>query len=219
VIAEILRLDVERCAREARATNPLFHRAASGAMTRTEAGRYLASMRRLLQDTFGHLIRARDNSEARGDHELARYFTSKLAEEVGHDQWAEQDLARLGTLAPYGVTPVLDELRAYLTETIDRDPSLFLAYILFAEYVTVILGSEFVRLAAECGIPAEALTVVSNHVELDQHHVAEGLTEIDALVGDPAQLEPLREVLATSFGFFQRFGAEVCDADACARAV
>ena len=86
------------------------------------------------------------------------------------------------------------------------------AYILFVEYVTVLLGPEFVRLAEQrCGIPRAALSVIANHVELDVAHVEEGVDAIDDLVEDPADLAPMQAVLKESIVWFDRLCAEVVD--------
>ncbi len=94
-------------------------------------------------------------------------------------------------------------------------PHLYLAYILFAEYLTVKLGPEWVAaLDGRCGVPASALTVATKHIELDQHHVQEGCDEIDALAVDPALPGPLLEMLHESMRHFSAFCDDLYD-DAC----
>ena len=93
---------------------------------------------------------------------------------------------------------------------IDDDPALYLAYILFAEQLVVILGPEWLELLeARCGIPRSSMTVIGNHAELDKEHVESALEEIDDLVGDPRKLPRMRDALRRSIGFFDRFCVEV----------
>jgi hypothetical protein len=104
------------------------------------------------------------------------------------------------------------DLVTFLATTIDRDPVLYLSYILFAEYLIVLLGPEWLRMLEErCGIPRSSMTVIGNHIELDREHVEEALDQIDALVSDPHKLPSMRAVLLETFAYFDRFCADVTD--------
>jgi hypothetical protein len=98
----------------------------------------------------------------------------------------------------------------YLTQTIASDPSLFLAYIAFAEYFVVILGPEWLTLLEKnCGIPKSSMTVIGKHIELDEEHAEEAFGLIDDLVPDPRKLQPMRRVLLESVALFDGFSAEI----------
>jgi hypothetical protein len=214
MIADILRLDIERYAVEVRAKNPLFTRAAAGTLTPWHIATYLENIRYLVRHTPRHLVVSRDRAHEVGDEKLAAHYERRLREEVGHDLWAEQDLATLrsGLPAPPSgrVLASMLELVGYIGGRILERPALHLAYILFAEYLTVIIGPDWLRLLEErCGVEQSAMTVVSKHVELDRSHVEHALEEIDDLVADPRMIGPMREMLHESIVRFENFCAEV----------
>lgn len=215
MIADALRADIERFAHEMQRENALFVGAAEGRLTPDVIARYLNNVRVMIGQTPYFMKRARDRALASGRLELAAYFTSKWAEEEGHDRWASADLTRLRTRFGESsleaeVTPSLRRLMRLLDDAIERDPALYLAYILFAEYHVVLIGPRWLEvLEARCGIPSSMLTVIGKHAELDKEHAAEGLRAIDALVTDPEMLAPMREILRSSMELFQRFCAEV----------
>jgi len=214
MIGRALGSDIERYAAEVRAKNPLFARAANGTLSVRTVGAYLANIHHLIQYTPEYLGRARDRARAAGDEALALHYDHKGREEVGHDKWAERDLERVGHIAaapiPRGTVPAIRSLVHYLAELIDEDPVLYLSYCLFAEYLIVILGPEWLdMLEKNCGIPTSAMTVVANHVELDKDHVEEALEAIDDLVGDPTKLPKMRDALHASFAYFEQFCREL----------
>lgn len=214
MIADALRDDIESYSRGAKNRNPIYLRALDGSLERENVGHYLVNVLHLLRHTPIYLERARKKALERGHMKLAEYFTHKLGEEAGHDQWAASDIDHftndLGVECTDSIAPAMAELLSYLKDTIDQDPTLYLAYILFAEYFTVLEAPEWLALLEErCGVPQEFMSAVANHVELDKDHVHEGLDAIDALVADPSYLGSMRETLRRSIGYFDRFMAEV----------
>jgi hypothetical protein len=102
---------------------------------------------------------------------------------------------------------------AFIERVIDEDPALYLAYILFAEYLVVLLGPQWLELLeSRCGIPRTSMTVIGNHAELDREHVAEAFEVIDALVGDPQKLPAMRRVLRDTIACFEAFCRGVIEA-------
>jgi hypothetical protein len=149
-----------------------------------------------------------------GDLALASHYRHKVQEEAGHDRWAEQDLEGLGVAGiEYGhgeSMTAIGQLIAYLRRAVDRDPSLFLSYMLLAEYLTVLVGPLWLQaLESRCGISPDRLTVLANHVVLDRQHAAEGFREIDILVTSPEKGGPMLEVLRTSLFYYEQFWNEV----------
>lgn len=213
MIGDALRVELERYMAAFKRENPLYTAALSGAFTPEVASRYLVNVRHLLQHTVPYLQRATTRALARRDLRLAEHFQHKLAEERGHDLWADNDLERLsaqfGVTHPPEIVPALVGLLAYLEETIDRDPALYLAYILFVEYVTSDAGEWLELLEERCGIPRDAMSAIGKHVELDGPHTAEGFEAIDALVTAPGMLGPMRRALLRSRDYFQQFCTEV----------
>src|SRR5262249_23738884 len=153
-------------------------------------------------------------AEELGRTELAQYFEQKRQEEVGHDRWADNDIVMLRGMFGVGptVTPAtsITELLGYLRDLITDEPANYLAYILFVEYLTVLVGPEWLKLVEErCGIPMSAMTVVGNHIDLDKTHVVDGLREMDQLVGHASSVEPLRDALHASMKYFDGFCSEM----------
>jgi hypothetical protein len=215
VIANALRVDIEKYSSQAK-LNPAYAMAREGKLGRKSVVLYVSNILHLLRHTPPYLERAKKRALERGDRRLAAFFDEKMAEETGHDRWAEQDLFNLrdsfGVASEGAVTPALRSLLAYLEETIDQDPTLYLSYILFAEYFTVLEGPEWLALLEDrCGVPQGFMTAIANHVELDKEHVAEGLDMIDVLVTDPSYLDSMRRTLHQSIQHFDRFMCEVAE--------
>ena len=228
MIGSALGSEIERFADETRLKNPVFARTREGKLTPDRVGAYLANVHFLISHTPFFLTRAGDRARELGDPKLAEHFAHKFIEEHGHDAWAERDVSRLAAIPGNDFSrkalPSMVALTDFLTGIVEGDPVLFLAYELFAEYLIVILGPEWLTMLEErCGIPRSSMTVIANHVELDKDHVEEGLETIDDLVGDPRKLPELRETLRTTFELFDKFCAELIErgeaSDAGARAI
>ncbi len=218
MIAAALREDIETYARRCRDENPIFCRAADGTLLKATVTRYIANVHYLIQHTPQYLARARDNARAQGDHKLAAHYAHKLAEEMGHDVWAERDLASLtriaGATSDVRVTGAMRRLVEMVGRIIDEDPVLYLAYIAFAEYLIVILGPEWLDLLERhCGIPMTSMTVIGNHIELDRDHAEEAFDQIDDLVGDPRKLRPMRQVLTDTLAIFDEYCMELAEGE------
>jgi hypothetical protein len=213
MIASTLRVELERYAAQMRVSNPLFFKAADGSLTSACMTLYLANVRHLVLHTPIHLTRAASRARELGDPALAEHYENKRGEEHGHDAWADRDIERMSMMSSRGSQDVLSpfcDLVEFIGNVIDEDPALYLSYILFAEYLIVLLGSEWLALLEErCGIPRTSMTVVGNHIELDRDHADAALDQIDALVGDQKKLPRMREVLRDVLAHFDRFCAEV----------
>ena len=218
MIADALRLEIEAHAERVRQRNPFLLKAAAGQVSPVEVERYLVTLHYMIARTHPNLVRARERAREAGLVALEGYYAEKLREETGHDRWAEHDLEVLrrssGATGRCEPVPAAEELDAFLSATIDRDPVLYLAYVLWAEYFTVLAGGELAQhLVGACDIAPEALTCLVKHVELDKDHTEENLDVLDALVADPQMLDPLRQVLLESMGLFDRLCAQVVEAD------
>lgn len=213
MIAAILKTDIETFAERMR-RSPLLRLAQQGRVSPQAVAAYLTSILSLIRHTPIYLERARVRAEHLGERELADYFATKLREETGHDRWAENDVASLSSafavVTPERPLPSVSGLIGYLRSAIDDDPARYLAYILFAEYFTVLLGPEWISaLENNCGVASSSMSVVERHVELDRRHVREGLAEIDLLVRDAARIAPIRETLERSMAYFSGFCDEL----------
>lgn len=216
MIAAALRVEIERHAERMRRDNALLCRAAAGRLAPEHVARYLASVQQLVLHTPIHLAAARRRATDLGRPQLAEHFAHKLGEEHGHDAWAERDLQRVSPLqrvpSRVDAAPAMRGLIDYVASIVDRDPALYLAYILVAEYVTVLLGPEWLhQLEARCGIARTSMTVIGNHAELDKAHTQEAFDHLDELVADPRALPALRQVVAESLRLFDAFCTEVVE--------
>lgn len=218
MIAAALREDIESYARRCRQENRIFCMAAEGSLSKATVTRYIANIHYLIQHTPDYLARARDRAQALGDAPLAKHFAHKLAEEIGHDVWAERDLASLtrmtGSSVDVRVTSAMRRLVELVARIIDEDPALYLSYIAFAEYLIVILGPEWLELLERrCGIPMTSMTVIGNHIELDREHAEEAFDQIDDLVGEPHKLRPMRQALAETLALFDEYCMELAEGE------
>ncbi len=210
MIGDALRLEIERYAARMPLDNPLYTRAAAGTLQAEHLVAYLKSVHLLVQHTPIHLHRAEARANALADRPLARHYRAKRGEEQGHDAWAERDLGRVSAqvVRPIATAahPAMLAMIAFIERVIDEDPALYLSYILFAEYLIVLLGPQWLELLeSRCGIPRASMTVIGNHAELDREHVSEAFEVIDALVGDPRKLPAMRRVLRESIAGFETF--------------
>jgi hypothetical protein len=214
MIAASLQVEIERHARQMRLENPLLRRAHAGTLAPEHVSAYLAGIHDLVAHTPLHLARARRVAQERGADRLAAHFARKLGEEEGHEAWAAQDLALVGAMrrpqVAVGASRAMGDLVDYVASVLERDPAHYLAYVLVAEYVTVLLGPEWVdALESRCGITRTAMTVIGNHAELDRAHTQEAFDDLDELVADPRALPAMRQVVAESLALFAAFCAEV----------
>jgi len=217
MIALSLRDQIDVYASTLKTGNALFRRASEGTLGVEEVAFYLTNIRELVKTTPRQLTVARRHAKRLGNDALAAHFHHKLGEEVGHDRWADEDLEtlrpRVRAVSP-DVCASMRELIAWIDATIEEDPVLHLAYMLFSEYLIVLLGPAWLELLeARCGIPRSSMTVIDKHAELDRDHVDEAMDEIDRLVDDPAKLRRMREVVADATAHFERFCTEVCDSE------
>lgn len=213
MLSQILKEEIETYYAQAKLSNPLYVNAERGKLTSNELTRYVSNVLYLIQHTPVYLKLAELKSREYGMDKLAAFYREKLGEESGHDKWAEEDLDALKKKA--GIIPHKDlsssilALVDYLRQTIENDPSLYLPYILFAEYFTVLAGPSWVaNLEKKCGISPKMMSVVGNHAELDKDHVQDDLKAIDALV-TKEDVEPFLDVLKISVHFYEGFCSDV----------
>ncbi len=215
MISNDLRRAIEAYALQLRDSGELFRHVARGLLTPDAVAYYVTNLRILVEHTAPNLALARECAAKQGNDALAAHFAHKMTEEEGHERWAENDLSNLrrkfSVPASSPSSPAIDDLLVYLRGAIRQEPMTYLAYILFAEYLTVLVGPELLLLLERhCGIPRSSMTVVGRHVELDKGHVAEGLHEIDDLAADERYSLPMQDTLRQSMAYFDQFCTEIC---------
>lgn len=210
MIGKALRMDIEMYAGQVD-RNPILIAIEAGKMTRPMVARYVGGLHFMLCHSAACLVRAKERSEELGNERLAEFFRQRLIDEVGHEVWAENDLHKLQA-KPFPREDVLDAAKAIVSMNegfIETNPALWLAYIAFCEYFTVIKAPEWLLLLEErCGIPRAAMTAVKNHAELDRDHAEEVFDIMDEVITDPKMLSVMRDALRQSISKFEAYCAE-----------
>ncbi len=200
-IADLLKTEIEDFSNRLQQSHPLMAAARAGQLQPETVMQYLTGIRYLLRHSWLHLHAARSQMVSRGNLELAAFYCVKAQQELGHDRWADNDINEMVSVFGLAVPDAPDTMKAmvdYIESLIQKKPSHYAVYIFFAEYFMVHAGAPWAEaLVKNCGIPRRALSAVTKHVELDKHHVHEGMLELDRIFatfeGPQALLETLRE--------------------------
>jgi hypothetical protein len=211
-IGTAVRETIERVTAELRERSPMLSLASSGRFSPRALGSYLESLRYLFQQSQRNLQLAAALTKD-DDPVLAEHFAHKAVEERGHDAWALTDLSQLPAAATKGLSPLgtvvrLVELQRAL---LSRHPLFFFAYVLWAEYFTVLVGDEWIEALAHSGYVPAQLSAVRNHVIADRDHAREGFDVLDTLWRGEPSLEQLSDAIIEAANAFERFCDEVCD--------
>lgn len=169
----------ERLMRESK----LARVAGEGALGPRALALYLESLRYVFLNSQQNLATAAARSRALQFEDLAAHFDEKVVEERGHEAWAQRDLTRLPKQATERLQPAQGSRRlvALQQELIAEHPICFLAYAVWAEYFTAMLGPAWLSMLAQSGYEREDVTAVANHVEADSEHAELGLAALDRL--------------------------------------
>jgi hypothetical protein len=217
MISFALKKRIDEYAAQLEATSELLALARAGTLRIETVALYLVSVRHLVRHTPAELGLARRSALARSRSDLAAYFEQKLAEENGHDLWADDDLGKLrerfGASSEHRPLASMQALIDFVLQLAESDPESYLAYILFAEYFTVVIGPVWIEALRHIGIPADAMTVIGHHVELDVHHVREGSAELDALVRTDDGARRLHAALTATTLHYDAFLAQLAQAN------
>jgi hypothetical protein len=181
--------------------HPLAQLARNGKLPAPALATYLESLRCIFASSERSLRIARERSLQLGDPALVQYFERKLEEEVGHDRWAADDLQQLPAVAKSGSNAAPSALRLIeLQRSLIQDhPLHFVAYILWAEYFSVLVGDSWLDALESSGYARPQVSSVVKHIEADREHSAALIEELDALWhGEPSEADMLRAVQRAS---------------------
>ena len=208
----VLRQTIERAADEVRQTSALAMLVKQGAITPRAIALYLESLRYLFSQSPELLRTAAQRSDALGRAGLADYFRTKVDEEQGHDNWAATDLAKLPAAVTAGVRPAQAavDLVQLQRSLIARDPICYVAYILWAEYLTTLLGAEWLAALAAMGYKREQLSSVSKHLDADQEHAPRGFEELAVLWDAEPATPVVVEAVESAARLFRASCDEIC---------
>jgi pyrroloquinoline quinone (PQQ) biosynthesis protein C len=214
MVAELIKTEIDNYLERLKRTSPLFQNARNGKLQPENIANYVFNIRHLVSQTQFHLALARKRASMKNSPSLAQYFASKMQEEAGHEVWGDEDLERIR--ARYGKAPTprvssfMKKLIDEIEESIERNPALYVVYMLFAEYQTVAAGPEILELMeTNCQIPKEMISVVGNHIELDRDHAEEGLKCADEFLTDSRTIEEARITLLRFITLFEGFCSEM----------
>jgi pyrroloquinoline quinone (PQQ) biosynthesis protein C len=214
LLSETIKQELRARADEMASSHPAVVQARQGKVDSSNVANYLASLQFLFSQTVRHLEQAKAQAVRMGHAELVPFLERKIAEETGHEEWAENDLFQLSRHR--GVTlsgrplPAVVELVDYLDDLTETDPRLYIVYALSTEYFTVLAGPTWIRLLTEhCGVPLAALTAATKHIEADQAHAAHGFSILDELIRDPGLTPEARRTVDRMICLFDQFFREV----------
>ncbi|RZA25060.1 MAG: hypothetical protein EOP10_08000 [Proteobacteria bacterium] len=175
-------------------TEPFNVQLQEGKLSAKSYANFLFSIEYLIKHTPIHLRLAIEKSI---EHpELSHYFRHKFAEEQGHDQWAIDDRAKLEPLVnppermdkkgfarfyPQVSLAMWDYVRE-IERMIMTDPRIYISYIFYTEYLTVLVADKMKVGLSMCGFGEEPVEVLTKHAELDVHHTSEGLEAIETFL-------------------------------------
>lgn len=214
MLSVLVETEVRKHAQNMALSHPAVTQANAGKVAASNVLDYLASLRFLLSRTVPHLRRAKARATDMGLTRLVPYLDQKIAEETGHERWAEDDvreLARhLGSSLAGRPLPAVVELVAFLDELTETDPRLYVVYALCNEYFTVLAGPAWIRgLSENCGVPLQALTAANKHIDADRAHAVHGFSELDELITDAALVPAVEGTIDRTMHLFDRFFREV----------
>lgn len=211
-LATELKTAIERWTSELRTKTELGTLSREGKLSARSVALYLESLRYLFRSSQHNLEVAAAAARELGDAELSRYFARKAAEEKGHELWATDDLSRFPETVVSGLrpSPAILGLVDLQRTLIDEHPVCFVAYALWAEYFTVLVGDEWLDGLAASGFERDRITAIAKHLAADREHAALGFAEIDRLWSGQPESVAVLDVVERAGRIFERFCAEIC---------
>jgi hypothetical protein len=197
---------------EALLQSPLAVLARCGRLPPRALGFYLVSLRYLFASSQHTLRLAAERSAQLGDDKLTEFFRRKTREEVGHDHWATDDLTHLPASTIQRLEPArsVEHLVELQKSAIAEHPLCFVAYILWAEYFSVLVGDSWLDALETSGYARTRVTAISKHLELDRHHAARVLQELDELDDGTLGAQALAATVERACALFEAFCDEIC---------
>ena len=207
-VRAIIEMETKRVA----SNNLFFRKAFEGTLSRKHLTAYLYNLEFLFKQTTVNLTYASNCANERGLFDVAIFMDQKKREEEGHDQWARNDLQHSDLKTDethYRLKPSLSRIFEFVKELITEDPRLFLSYMCFVEYFTVLVAPSFLdNLENKCGISRAAMTSITNHEELDKDHALEDFNVINNFCNDRIIEKRFFEALTESIKLVDSFLSE-----------
>lgn len=195
--------------------NVFFQSVYGGQVTVPEVATFIRNLTYLTQHSQLVLRLAVASAKEKGDDHLADFFVKKIADEDGHHKWGEMDFESIKKQfkVPAAADQIKDEMKSYVEDVqtmVKEDPYQLFVYILFAEYLTVVGGPDFLKAVDKaCGVPKEYMSVIGNHAEIDREHVNDWAKESVELGLTEKDFERCRKVLDRVMGNYDRFCSSI----------
>lgn len=167
--------------------NPFAVAAKNGTLEESHVVTYLTNLVWIFQQHSAKLLPAIEKARILGQNEVVQFMEEKYAEELDHYQWPQEDLKNRGVMvdakSDAGVTPSARGLISHIEALVEKDPTLFISYMVLVEYFTVLAAPEFLKnIELNCGITSSQLTAISKHIEADEKHVVDDFEVISLVV-------------------------------------
>ncbi|MBL7714502.1 MAG: hypothetical protein JNL01_03475 [Bdellovibrionales bacterium] len=146
----------------------------SGLLSKESLKSYLSDIKWILGESIPHIKSAREAANRRGDLRLANFMEEKIAEEIGHDLWAENDLKRLNSTGKEP-SPAAVRLMKFARNAALERPEFFVGYMIWSEAFTVVAGEQMSPYLPGNSLKTDDISAVYNHVETDKRHVQEDI--------------------------------------------
>ncbi len=196
---QIVKKEIESATQHLMSTNILTVKAQRGDLQKAQVVKYLKNCLYIVSHTPIHLKKAIHSAQKLGLSEVVRFMDDKFREEVGHDEWAKTDISSLGEspeiVEQDDLTNSIHDLIRFIESLIESNPHLYVAYITFVEYFTVLAAPAFLESIEKCGVPRTSMTVIANHGELDKNHVHDDLSTITLIIDTPEKQAEFIKVL------------------------
>jgi hypothetical protein len=210
-LAHTLKHTIDLWSAQLMETSSLARLTRSGRLPPRAFALYLESLRQLFESSHQNLGHAAQRARSLSLPELAEYLERKAEEEHGHDVWASDDLRKLPQQAEIAPAQTLATFLQLQRRLIEEHPICFVAYALWAEYLTARVGDAWLEALASSGFQRDQVTAIGKHLEADREHAARAFDEIDALwTGDPSESSILAAVQSAS-KTFEAFCDEIYD--------
>ena len=214
MFSQYLKEEVDKYYEKIKNENALFVNAKNGKLKAKNIEKLLYNICYTISHTSPHLQRAAEKSKEVGKLDYSNYLSKKYDEEKGHDEWANADLESIRR--NYGSSKKCTRsenslhLIKYIEEVIEKNPIGYFGYFFFAEYFNVISTDEIVgNMVNKCGLSKDSFSVLTKHVEHDEHHVEEGLEEIDRFVTTDKDKELVKNTMFDTMKILDNFWEEV----------
>jgi pyrroloquinoline quinone (PQQ) biosynthesis protein C len=197
--------------------NPFIIKARSGKLSKAQITRYLKTILYSIEFTPIHLKAASLRANELGLVEIAKFMDEKYLEEFGHDRWVRADLRKLGANANSNtdieLTQGIIDLIKFVETLVYGNPLYYIAYITFLEYFTVLVAPELLDcIVNKCGISRTALTVITNHGELDKNHVEDDFKALEIFVDGPEKSSQFIQIIHKTAQILDQHFSECAEA-------